>query len=208
MTLTPQGRRVAYEAGTRIAAGIGDGQQVAVLYSPSTRTRETAEEMALGLADGLHRNSRSGVTIRLPQAEAAIGNFEFIIDGSRLPPTDAWDPSFPASAAHHPYLSGFWSAQEDRIGFWLTHPSECVESPETVAARLALFFRSLLDAPKPDISLLVTHSGPMRAYLRAAFGADPGEPEFCEWFRIDALGVEYRGARAGWISGNGSLHTR
>ncbi len=187
---------MAFQAGARIAAGIGDGQSISVLYSPSARTRETAEEVALGLADSLRERNKSNVHISLPQAEAAIGNFEFIIDGSRFPPMDAWHPSLPASAAHHPYLVNFWSAQEDRIGYWLTHPSECVESPETVAARLALFFGSLLSASEPKVTLLVTHSGPMRAYLREAFGTDPGEPEFCEWFRLDAVGIEYRGAGA------------
>ena len=47
-------------------------------------------------------------------------------------------PSTPRIAAHHPYLLGFWGAQQDRIGYWLTHPSKCVESPDAVVARLAV----------------------------------------------------------------------
>lgn len=48
--------------------------------------------------------------------------------------------------------------------------------------------------------MLVTHSGPMRAFLRAVYGADPDEPEFCEWFLVNASGVHYRGAAAPLLS--------
>ncbi len=206
MALTSQGRGAAFEAGIRLSGNIADGQTVSILYSPSARTRETAEEIALGLAGGLRQMRKANVRIALPRAETAIRNFEFTIDGSRLPPTDAMHPSFPASAAHHPYLQQFWSAEQDRIGYWLSHPSESAESPEAVAARLRLFLQSLLGAPRPDVSLLVTHSGPMRAFLRAAYGSDPGEPEFCEWFLVNASGVQYRGSPARLFSGNGSSH--
>ncbi len=185
-----------------MSAHLAAGQAVSILYSPSARTRETAEEIALGLADGLRQRAQSAVHIALPRAEPAICNFHITVDGQLLPPTDAMDPSFPSSAARHPYLQSFWSAQEDRIGYWLSHPSECVESPGAVAARLGAFFRSTLQAGSPAVSVLITHSGPMRAFLRAAFGTDPGEPAFCEWFRVNGSGVHYRSTRADFPNGS------
>lgn len=35
----------------------------------------------------------------------------------------------------------------------------------------------------------------MRAFLREALGADPGAPDFCEAFRVDARGVRFREQR-------------
>ncbi len=204
VALTPEGQRLAFDAGIRLSEKIGDGQTASILYAPSERTRATAEEMALGLADGLHRSARSTVRIALPCAEPAIRNFHFVIAGQQLPPTDAMHPSFPAAAEQDPYLKAFWSAKEDRIGYWMSHPSEHAESPAAVAARLNVFFQSLLDVAFPDVSMLVTHSGPMRAFLRAVFGADPGEPEFCEWFLVNMSGVHYRGGTASLLARNGS----
>ena len=47
----------------------------------------------------------------------------------------------------------------------------------------------------------VTHSGAMRDVLRAAFGEDPGEPDFCEMIVVEPSGVDratvsYRGRSA------------
>ncbi len=77
--------------------------------------------------------------------------------------------------------------------YWLNHPSENAEPPAIVAARLGAFIVSLLNAASSDAYFLVTHSGPMRAFLRQALGADPGEPGFCEAFQVTASGVRYRG---------------
>lgn len=204
VALTLQGRRAAFIAGVRMSENIDDGQNVSILYAPSARTRETAEELGLGLADGLHRWARSTVRIGLPRAEPAIRNLHFVVEGQQLPPTDAMHPSFPAAAEQDPYLKAFWGAKEDRIGYWMSHPSDCAESPAAVAARLNVFVQSVLEAASPDVSVLVTHSGPMRAFLRAVYGADPGEPEFCESFLVNRFGVHYRGVRGPLFPRNGS----
>lgn len=192
VALLPQGRLAAFNAGFGLADRVAEDGTVSVLYAPSVRTRETAEELARGLACGLRDHSRRHALIAPPHAEPAIRNFHFIIDGCPVPPTDAMHSSLPASAKHDPYLQAFWRASQDPIEYWLNHPSASAETPAVVAGRLRAFLVSLLDT-QTKFYVLVTHSGPMRAFLRDALGADPGEPDYCEAFRVTARGVYYRG---------------
>lgn len=184
----PEGKRAAFDAGSRLADHIANETTATVLYAPSARTRETAEELARGLQSALRAQSKND-----PRVEQAIRNFHFILDGALYPPTDRMHPSLPASAAQNSFLTGFWQAEQDPIGYWLTHPSEYAETPSAVAERLGVFFASLLDATPAGLYILVTHSGPMRAFLCQVFGADPGEPDYCKMFRVNADGVHYRG---------------
>jgi hypothetical protein len=179
-----------------LAKHIPDGAQVRVLYGPTARTRETAEELVLGLVSILHLHEKTNVEITVPHAETAIRNLEIIVDGHAVLPTDAMHPSLPPSAEQNSFLQGFWQAEEDRIGYWMTHPSESAESPAAVAARLGQCFQSLLASDRAEIFILVTHSGPMRAFLRQAFGQDPGEPDYCEWIHVNKERVDYRGETA------------
>lgn len=190
----PEGKRVAFDAGSRLADHVADGVTATILYAPTARTRETAEEIAHGLASVLRAQNKNAVRVLSPHAEQAIRNFHFIIDDTLYPPTDRMHESLPASAERNPFLTGFWQAEQDPIAYWLTHPSENAETPSAVAARLRAFFLSLLDVPG-GVHVLVTHSGPMRAFLREVLGADPGEPDYCESFQVNASGVHYRGQR-------------
>jgi broad specificity phosphatase PhoE len=160
------------------------------LYSLSARTRETAVELARGLEAGLQ--AQKTPHIASPRPEPAIRNFHFLIDGQPFPPTDGMHSSLPASAERQSYFQSFWAAKEDPIAYWLNHPSEHAETPTAVATRLRAFFISLLDAKSEGWYVLVTHSGPMRAFLREVLGIDPGEPDFCEAFRVEAGGIYYR----------------
>lgn len=194
VAILPEGKRVAFDAGTRLANHIIDSVTVTILHAPTARTRETAEEIARGLTSALRAQDGNAARVSSPRAEHAIRNFHFIVDGVTYPPTDRMHESLPASAERNPFLTGFWRAEQDPIAFWLTHPSEHAETPTAVAERLRAFFLSLLDVPG-GVHVLVTHSGPMRAFLRAVFGADPGEPDFCEAFLVNAEGAHYRGQR-------------
>jgi broad specificity phosphatase PhoE len=162
-----------------------------VLYSASARTSETAEEIARGLGTGLGNGNCPG-RVSAPHAEPAIRNFQFILQGREFWPTDGMHPSLPASAAQNPDLQAFWDAVQDPIACWLNRPSDSWQSSHSVAMRLAAFFRTLLGTLPPAVYVLVTHSGPMRALLREGLGFDPGEPDFCESFRVDDGGVHYR----------------
>ena len=102
----------------------------------------------------------------------------------------------PAGAENLPFLQGFWGELEDPIGYWLKYPSANAEAPASVAARLRAYFTQLVRDSSRRSYFLVTHSGPMRAYLCEALGYDPGEPDYCEFFRVDSDGVDYRGRHA------------
>ena len=195
VAILPEGKRVAFDAGTRLANHIIDGATATILHAPTARTRETAEEIARGLASALRAQDGNDARVFSPRAEHAIRNFHFIVDGVMYPPTDRMHESLPASAERNPFLTGFWQAEQDPIAYWLTHPSEHTETPTAVAARLRTFFVPLLDSTSVGVYVLVTHSGPMRAFLRAVLGADPGEPDYCESFLVNADGVHYRGQR-------------
>lgn len=195
VALTEEGQRTAFDAGTRLAEHIPNGSRVHVMYSPTARTRETAEALSLAMISALQKSAKANVEIAAPRVETAIRNLEIIVDGHPVLPTDAMHPSLPPSAEQNRFLQGFWQAEEDRIGYWMTHPSESAESPTSVAARLGLCFESLL-AGSAGIFVLITHSGPMRAFLRQSFGQDPGEPEYCEWFQVNKHNVHYRGDTA------------
>ena len=188
----PEGRRVAFEAGWRLADHVAEGTTATILHAPTARTRETAETLVRGLETSLRVQNKNAVRLS-SRSEQAIRNFHFILDGKAYPPTDQMHPSLPASAGNNPFLTAFWQAKQDPIAYWLACPSENAESPSAVAERLGVFFISLLRASPAGAYILVTHSGPMRAFLRAVLGADPGEPDFCEWFRVDSGGVYYRG---------------
>lgn len=164
-----------------------------ILHAPTARTRETADELVRYLESALRAQNKTDVRVMPPRMENEIRNFHFIIDGKFYSPTDNMHESLPASAEQNPFLNGFWQAKQDPIAYWLTHPSESAELPLIVANRLARFFASLLASPTPSFYVLVTHSGPMRAFLRYTFGIDPGEPEFCEAFQMNKRGVHYRG---------------
>ncbi|MBI5652850.1 MAG: histidine phosphatase family protein [Chloroflexi bacterium] len=191
VAILPAGKRAAFDAGARLADHLRDGGTATILHAPTARTRETAEELARGLELTARAQNKNAARIFAPRVENAIRNFQFIIGGRDFPPTDAMHESLPASAECDPFLNGFWQATDDPIAYWLTHPSASAEAPALVAERLREFFVATL-ARAPGFCVVITHSGPMRAFLRESLGADPGEPDFCEAFLVRADGVRYR----------------
>ena len=198
--LTSEGFQTALNAGNSLADHISDGDDVTILFSPSERTRETAEEIASGLTRKLAAQNKKSANVPTPRAENAIRNFQFLVEGRETLPTDGMHESLPASAEQDPFFQAFWKELDDPIRHWLTHPTESAEQPAAVAARLRAFFQALLENNASGVFMLVTHSGPMRAFLREALGEDPGEPEYCEWFQVNADGVHYREKRVPFLS--------
>ena len=192
VAILPEGKRAAFDAGARLAVHLRDGDAATLLHAPTARTRETVQELARGLELTARAQNKNAARVLPPRVENAIRNFHLLIDGCEYPPTDAMHESLPASAARDPFLNAFWQAAGDPIAYWLTHPSASAESPALVAERLRAFCVALLARATPGLHILVSHSGPMRAFLRASLGADPGEPDFCEAFLVSANGVQYR----------------
>ncbi len=117
VALLPEGRLAAFNAGFHFADQVADSSAITILYSPTSRTRETAQELASGLLSGLLVQNKTQARVSPPREEAAIRDFEFIIDGLRMSPTDSMHASLPASAAHNLFFQGFWEAKQDPIGY-------------------------------------------------------------------------------------------
>ena len=70
------------------------------------------------------------------------------------------------------YVAGL-AASADSMGFWLAQPAPYIETPAATVERLVRFVDAGLSLDAPDVAILgVSHSGPMRAFLRWVFGCD------------------------------------
>ena len=231
VSLTPRGRKQAEAAGAALAARIADGHAVFVYHSPVTRVQETADLIRASLKVAMTAAGRAGRIVLHPsQPDPTLCNVRFIVGPGREPeePSLLYDEiKIPAYLQRLPparaeFYRGFW-ASADPMGYWLTHDSHGgAESPDVVLnrlrGRLGEIFSddgALTPAPSPLAKLrdgrgesahwiMVTHSGTLRALLRDAFGADPGEPNFCEAITLKPSGwadwvtLSYRGPRTAY----------
>ena len=215
VSITPRGRAQAEAAGAALASRIAGGDSVSIRHSPVTRVLETAELLRAGLVSALAAAGRADRVVISPlHLDVALCNVRFILGPGQEPEepsllyetinTPAYIES--ASPARAEFYRGFWSSR-DPMGYWLTHDSAgAAETPEVVLARMKERLRGLfanhagMDRRLHWIG--VTHSGAMRDVLRAAFGDDPGEPDFCEVIVVEPSGhadraaVSYRGRSA------------
>lgn len=213
VALTAEGWRVAEQVGEQLAQVVEPGEEIRFLHGPARRARETAEGIYRGVKRAVA--GRGGdVSVVPPALHPDLCNFRMWVDG-RLQEAmrlfhDAVraayheDPS-PENAARLAFHDAFWSAS-DPVGYWLTTPTPHMESPEAVAARVERVVRQQLErVPAPQVRqhvICASHSAPMRAFLRAVLGQDPGEPNFCEYFVVEEKDgktwVRYRGQVAEW----------
>jgi broad specificity phosphatase PhoE len=203
VALTARGRTQAEAAGVRLATHIADGDTVIIRHSPVTRVAETAELVRAGLSAALACNERAnGVHIAPLQSDLALSNVRFILGPGREPE----EPSLlheqmntlaflqTAPPAHADFYRGFWTSA-DPMGYWLTHDSAgAAEMPEVVLRRLLRRLDEVLHDNAGEAGLShpgrmhwvgLTHSGAMRVLLRLAFGADPGEPDYCAIITVE-----------------------
>lgn len=215
VSVTPRGQAQAEAAGAALASRIAAGDAVSIQHSPVTRVRETAELLRDGLASTLAAGRVDRVAISPLHLDVALCNVRFILGPGQEPEepsllyetinTPAYIES--ASPARAEFYRGFWSSR-DPMGYWLTHDSAgAAETPEFVLARMKERLRGLFANHAGEAEgrlhwIGVTHSGAMRDVLRATFGDDPGEPDFCEVIvaepsgRADQATVSYRGRSA------------
>jgi broad specificity phosphatase PhoE len=214
VSITPLGRKQAEAAGVALAARLADGDAVAIRHSPVIRVKETAEHLRAGLVAALAAGGRMDhVIISSPHPDDSLCNVRFILGPDREPEepsllyatinTPAYIQS--VSPARAEFYRGFW-ASHDPMGYWLTHDSAgAAETPAIVLARLRSRLRALFAEHDNGSERLhwigVSHSGAMRNLLGAAFGNDPGEPEFCEVIVVEPAGrdqavLSYRGQSA------------
>lgn len=196
--LTEEGQKAVYLAGQELAARIEDGELLSFFHGPARRARETAWGIYHGLKDSLKASGRAEPQIAPPDSLAGIRNLGFIVQGRTqeamriqldLVRAEYLAEPSPENAGRLAFHQGFWDS-DDPIGYWLTHPSPHAEDPNAVAERVTAALRELLrQPPRPPATrrrvICASHSAPMRAFLRQAFGADPGEPDFCESFTVE-----------------------
>ncbi len=203
VNLTPRGRAQAAAAGALLAAQVAAGDSVAVRYSPVTRVKETAELLHGSLSSALA--AAGGVIISPPQPDEALCNVRFISNPGEPPKEPSLlhaqtnNPAYwqSVSSARADFYRGFW-ASRDPMGYWLTRDSAgAAETPEIVWARVCERVRRLLVEHGQGLErrthwIGVTHSAALRVALRHAFGADPGEPDFCSVAVIEPGGPDNR----------------
>ena len=205
VNLTPRGRTQAETAGAALADLLAEGDTVLLYHSPVKRVKETADLMHASIHAALKTSGRDDrVHLHAPRQDQALCNVRFIA----APGEEPEEPSLlharfnaPAflqglPAARADFYRGFW-ASADPMGYWLTHDSAGgAETVEVVLARLRERLRSLFAPNAHAVEetpsrrgrthwVGITHSGAMRALLRAAFGDDPGEPGFCEGILVE-----------------------
>lgn len=202
VSITARGRDQAAAAGEALASRIAEGDTVSVYYSPVRRVQETAQIIYAWLVEA--RLPR--VNLHWPQIDLALSNVRFVFrvtGGERLAePSQLYDRlqseaylrTIPAS--WNEFYAGFWKSN-DPMGYWLTRDSGGgAETPRTVLSRFLARTREVLGANGTGASrthwIMVTHSGAMRALLRHAFGADPGEPDFCGIITVEPSGEPLR----------------
>lgn len=204
-SLTELGRQESLAAGRELAAQVRPGETIGFFTSPSRRARETA---AL-LRDGLHAALREHSIIATIEPTVAVDDYlqdiKFYLDGVGYSPITPLLDIARWRLQHHPspehqafadYQYQFWT-DPDPIGYWLTHPSPVVESPEAVAQRVRAYVAERLavseTAPQLRREVCVTHSPLLRSFLQVVFGQAFGSPPFNGMLTIEAGLVHYQG---------------
>lgn len=180
--ITEEGHRQARRAGEWIRAG--GAEVAAVLYGGTRRTRETAEGLQAGFADG---GSATEVADSF-----ALRNPDLYLGGDRVSMVSTAE-AFAQQTSHLaaddvtqvPFFRE-WLTHPERVGFWVAHASPPGDTAATVHQRIAGFASSLADVPKwrGRTVVAVTHSPVLRAVGLHVHGVDPGEPEFVTGYRI------------------------
>ncbi len=204
--LTSEGKQEAIDVGQGLAAQIRPGETIRFHSSPTRRARQTAMGLRDGLAGALSRMALDAAIIPIVAVDDRLQNFQFLLDGLSYDPIHPlfevarwrlqkeFSPHYEACVAFH---SSFWCSS-DPMAYWLTHPGEAVETPESVAERIHAYVAERLKrsagAEGVYRDICVTHSANLRAFLRLSFGADPGEPPYCGLVTVSDGRVQYQWA--------------
>ncbi len=203
--LTAHGRQEALAVGQELARHIRAGETINFFSSPTRRTRQTAELLADGLNNALTEMNLNVNVAPVVVVDDRLQNLQFYLDGLSYDPirplfeVAQWrlhqTPS-PRYEAYVAFYAKFWS-NPDPMAYWLTHPSEAIETPKSVAKRTHAYIAERLTCMKADgnpwRTICVTHSANLRAFLQAIFGGGPGEPPFCGMATISEDQVYYQG---------------
>ena len=192
--LTPRGVWQSRRLGHELAGEVGEGESVRLLCAPTARASRTADQVRLGLEDGLAARGRVA-TVLGPQQALEFRNFQISTPAGPLDPTRAAGEYLltlgrpePGRPLWQMELGRFWVLQSgggDPIEFWLTSPLLTFEPPAAVVRRFwAGAIRLATRGDEHTRVVCCTHSGPMRAFATWALGHDAGEPFNTEQVRV------------------------
>lgn len=167
-------------------------------HAPTRRARETVEAIITGLEETSRARGLGLSSLEGPFQFSGLRNPDLYVGGVRVEMVSTAEAfadqtgrlAIPAAQILQlPFFRDFLLAP-DRIGYWVAHPDPPGEDAEAVARRLMVFTSSLqaIASNKPTRFVMVTHSGPMRAFLkRYLLGYDPGEPDYVEQIGLTFL---------------------
>jgi broad specificity phosphatase PhoE len=197
--LTPMGGWQSRRRGHDLSKGIAGGEAVRIVSAPTARAVQTAEQVLLGIQDGLVTWGRSA-TVHPPEPMDEFRNFQVWSPAAGLrDPTAAFREYHAVSERFERVALGdrplwlvemdrFWRLQAgagDPIAFWMTVPLLTFEPPAAVVQRFWAGLAHLAaEAAEGARFICCTHSGPMRAFATWALGYDPGEPYNTEEIRV------------------------
>ncbi len=207
--LTPRGTWQSRRWGLALAARVREGETVRLLCAPTSRALRTADQVRLGVEDGLSARGRRATVVG-PEPMPEFQNFQVWTPLGPMDPTRAageYGRRWGRPAARRPLwlleLGRFYRLQEgggDPIAFWMTSPLLTFEPPAAVVRRFwAGAARLVAGARGRTRFVCCTHSGPMRAFAAWALGHDAGEPLNDEevrvriWPDLGRAMVTYRG---------------
>lgn len=191
LQLTDKGRDTAIAAGQRFGAGLRG--RLVVFTGRTLRARQTAELFVAGA-----RETSPGAHVDDPRVTFALRNPDLYVAGERVEMVSSVEalaeqvPTLsPNECVALPFFAEFIPAP-DRIGWWLHHPDPPGDDAVTVAHRIRVFARSLLDMDSDNAHVFVgiTHSPVLRSVSLVFGSGDPGEPPYLTGLTMDIAGPE------------------
>ncbi len=204
--LTDLGEAQAREAGRALgkdlAGTLSSGERVRMPHAPTARGTATAVTLRTVLVATLEeeRGAGHGIVVGGLEPDAHFDSLQFLYDGEaressgvaakRLAlepdrPTPDWALEFDRFDSDH----GEASKTGGPIDRWLTSTTRHFEPPQIAVYRLWAGIRALAADPgQGRVAAVSSHSGPMRAFVSAAIGYDPGEPANLEQVDVRVAG--------------------
>ncbi|MEE8600658.1 histidine phosphatase family protein [Euzebya tangerina] len=195
--LTPAGNWQAHTYGHTIAKRVSDGETVVIRNADTNRARETAQNLARGLHDGLQMFEKD-VTVVDTAPMPEFRNFGVATPDGIRDVTGAFRQYYTTLEEFERTALGdrpmwlveidrFWRTQQggaDPIQHWLQIPMFHFEPPAMCVRRFWQGIHRLASEHPGSRMMVCTHSGPIRAFAIAALGYDPGEPYNTEHVRV------------------------
>ncbi|WP_433803275.1 histidine phosphatase family protein [Actinomycetospora sp. CA-084318] len=164
------------------------GTRVRFPHAPTARGTATAVTLRATLVETL--SDGHGLELGELEPDAHFDSLQFFHDGAAressgvakerraLDPGSGADPDWALEFDRFDSDYGELSKSGGPIDRWLTSTTLRFEPPQIAVYRLWAGVTAL--AAPGEVALVSTHSGPMRAFVAAAIGRDPGEPENLE----------------------------